>query len=288
MQIKENPWTERQLKKLCLDALVLAAKTIKQTGSSGKTEIVTSDAVNTTTNADIAVSQALKNFFLQKGIPADLYSEELGVIHNSNAQYLIGWDDIDGTENWRRAEDSMPYATILFVYKGARPRFADALVGGMYEHTKGYTWIAIKDKGCYFSKNKRNFKRCCTSRQSKLSRKTGVRLDLYAMRDKGTVVDGLNDVAWLKDAGSSGFHLASVSNGMADAFVNSACKAHEFGAGYLMITEAGGFVSDWDGNSYTEQLFDFNAKYPIVCGATEELARKILRVISETKNSKYI
>lgn len=275
-------WTPLQLLELCLGALVLAADTIKEIGSAGKAEVDDGDSVNTSTTADHAVSEALCKFYQESGVPADLYSEELGRVEHNNPEFLIGWDDIDGTENWRRAQGSMPYATIIFVYTGAQPQFKDALVAVIREHISGNTWYAVKGKGCYFQKLGEKAHRCYTSGQTGLDKKTGIRLDLYALRDSGDTdtASCLHERAWVKDAGSSGFHLASVSSGLTDAFVNSACKTHEFGAGILLIKEAGGFVSDWQGNSYNEMLFNFNAKYPVVCAATEELGRKIVKVIN--------
>jgi fructose-1,6-bisphosphatase/inositol monophosphatase family enzyme len=274
-------WNKTQLCTLCLDALVVASDAIKKTGSAGKTEVVDGDAVNTSTQADHAVSEALCRFFQQSEIPADLYSEELGKRAHISPQFLIGWDDIDGTENWRRAQGSMPYATIIFVYKGAQPQFKDALVAVVREHISGNIWYAVKGNGCYFRpKGQRLFRRVYTSGETRLCEKTGIRIDSYAMRDSGhtKVARRLMERAWIKDAGSSGYHIASVSNGQADAFVNSACKTHEFGA-YLLVTEARGFVSDWQGNSYNLVPVDFNGKYPIVCAATEELGRKIVKLI---------
>ncbi len=274
-------WTLEQLQNLCMDALSVATETIKKTGSAGKVEVVDNDAVNTSTQADHAVSEALCSFFQNSGVPADLHSEELGTVAYSGAEFFIGWDDIDGTDNWRRADGSMPYATIIFVYKGAQPKFKDALVAVVREHVSGNTWYAVKGKGCYFkTKDMKSFQPCHTSGETQLYKKTAVRIDSLAMRDSGhaDIAGRLIERAWVKDAGSSGYHVAAVSNGHADAFVNSACKTHEFGA-YLLITEAGGFVSDWQGNSYADFTVDFNGKYPIVCAATEELGKKILKLI---------
>ncbi len=275
-------WTTEKLHKLCLDALVLAAETIKKTGSTGKFEVDDGDSINTSTQADHAVSDALCNFFQKSGVPADLYSEELGKVSHPHPRFFIGWDDIDGTDNWRRADGSMPYATIIFVYNGVRPRFSDALVAVIGEHISGSTWYAVKGKGCYFRrKGKKLFEACHTSGENQLWRKTAVRLDYYAFRDSGhlDIAGNISSQVWVKDAGSSGYHIAAVSSGQADAFVNSMCKAHEFGA-YLLVTEAGGFVSDWQGQPYAHVTLDFKGTYHIVCAATEELGRKIVKEIN--------
>lgn len=271
-------WTTEDIKNLCLQGLGVAEQTIKGFADGGKEEVDNGDAVNTATTADVAVSHALLKHFEHSRIPAIVYSEESGRNqYGNNPQFLIGFDDIDGTENWRRSEGVMPYTTIIFVYDKPQPRFEDALIAVMLEHTSGHTWLAVRGKGCYFKKKEwQEFRRCSISGEQNLTRKTAVRLDLYAMRDRPEVITAIVEAAWVKDAGSSGYHLAAVSNGRIDAFVNTACKGHEFGAGYLLIKEAGGFVVDSKGQPYGAKPFDFDGKYDFVCAATEQLGRAIL------------
>jgi fructose-1,6-bisphosphatase/inositol monophosphatase family enzyme len=261
-----------------LEGLAISEQTIKACAECGKEEVDNGDPINTATAADVAVSHALLKHFETSKIPAIVHSEESGKKqYGTNPEFLIGFDDIDGTENWRRSEGIMPYTTIIFVYDKQKPRFEDALVAAMLEHTSGHMWLAVRGEGCYFKKKEwQNFQRCETSGQQTLSRKTAVRLDLYAMREDPAVITALVEAAWVKDAGSSGYHLAAVSNGCSDAFVNSACKGHEFGAGYLLIKEAGGFIVDNKGLPYNKKPFDFDEKYNIVCTATEQLGRAIL------------
>ncbi|MBI5002816.1 hypothetical protein HZC31_05490 [Candidatus Woesearchaeota archaeon] len=277
----KNEWTTERIKKLCLQGLVIANSTIKNLADAGKEEVDNGDAVNTATSADVAVSHALVDHFRNAQIPAVMYTEELGRQNfSSSPKFLIGLDDIDGTENWRRSESVMPYTTIIFVYDNPQPLFRNALVAVMQEHTSGHVWLAVRGEGCYFKKREwSDFQRCFTSGEIALTRKTGVRLDLYAMRDQPAVIAALVEAAWVKDAGSSGYHFAAVSNGCIDAFVNSGGKGHEFGAGYLLIQEAGGFVVDSKGQSYAARSFDFDGKYDYVCAATEQLGRAILSKI---------
>ena len=279
--MKEQEWTTERIKNLCVNALHVSEKIIKDSDTSAKEEVDNGDQVNTATKADVAISHALVEYFRTSGIPAVMYTEELGRKELSpKAQFLIGIDDIDGTENWRRSEGVMPYTTIIVVYANAKPIFSVALVAVMQEHTSGHIWLAVRGEGCYFKKKEWNdFQKCYTSAEEVLSRKTAVRLDLYAMAQQADIVARMIEATWVKDAGSSGYHLAAVANGSTDAFVNSNCKGHEFGAGYLLIKEAGGFVSNWKGEAYDNNPFDFDAKYDLVCAATERLGEEVLRVI---------
>jgi fructose-1,6-bisphosphatase/inositol monophosphatase family enzyme len=266
-------WTLEKLQKLCLNALIVASETIKKTGSAGKIEVVDIDLVNTSTRADHAISDALCKFFQDSGIPADLYSEELGVIKTKNPEFIIMWDDIDGTENWRRSNGTMPCCTIISIFK-ASGLFRDCLVTGLKEYNSGTVWCAVKGKGCWIEKEK-----CQTSHCTELIKKTALRLDMFELSDEPLLVAQLNKNSWIKDAGSTGYHCAAVSCGIADGFLTKLCMAYEIGAA-LLVTEAGGFVSDWQGHSYDNTVIDFNGKYPLICAATEELGRKIVNIIT--------
>ncbi len=280
--MKKQEWTTERVKNISLEALVVAKRTLQKLGERGKTEVHDVHVVDIATEGDRAVSNALVQFFKKIRIPAVLLSEENGRIDTSDTpNYMIAWDDIDGTENWKRGNGVLPYATIVVVYDKPNPRFQDAVVAALYEHTTKQTWLAIRGQGCFFKNEKdKEFVPCKTSGMEKIELyQTGIRVDLYAMREAMDAVEKLNRVAWLKDAGSSGYHFAAVANGSTDAFVNSGCKGHEFGAGYLLVKEAGGFVSNWKGEAYDNKPFDFDAKYDLVCAATEKLGKEVLRVI---------
>lgn len=276
-------WGINEIKRLCLGAVRVSSQTLRQQGSQGKEEVFDEKVVDISTYADRAVSDALLAYFREKRFPAIAYSEESGRVRLSTAvepDYLVCFDDIDGTENWKRGDGMMPYATIVFVYDRLRPRFKDALAAVLYEHTAGHTWYAIRGGGCHFKrKGEKRFQKCSPSDKKTLDKKTGIRVDLYSMTNHMDVVAALADAAWVKDTGSSGHHLASVSSGTCDAFVNSAGKGHEFGAGYLLITEAGGSVVDWKGNSYADKPFDFDVKYDYICASTNALKDEILCVM---------
>lgn len=282
--MEQQAWTTEILKNIVLEALARAKKRLRRVGEAGKREVYDEHVVDITTQGDRQISEDLVAFFRKTKIPAILLSEEKGRIEiSSQPRYTIAWDDIDGTENWKRGNGVMPYATILVIYEGIEPLFQDAVVAALYEHTTGQTWLAVRGHGCFFKNEKdKEFVLCKTSQMEKIELyQTGMRVDLYAMREAMDVVEKLNRVAWLKDVGSSGYHFAAVANGSTDVFVNSGCKGHEFGTGYLLVTEAGGFVSDWKGELYATKPFDFNAKYDLVCAATEKLGREVLKIIMQ-------
>ena len=74
-------------------------------------------------------------------------------------------------------------------------------------------------------------------------------------------------------------HLAGVASGIFDAFVNLRHKAHELGAGYALIKEAGGTLLDTAGRPLDEEPYDFDARRGIVAAGTDEMAARILECL---------
>lgn len=64
-----------------------------------------------------------------------------------------------------------------------------------------------------------------------------------------------------------------------DAFVSFYQKNHEFGTGYLLITKAGGVVTDSQGYSLRPRSYVFEWKTPLVAAATLALHGEILGLI---------
>lgn len=71
----------------------------------------------------------------------------------------------------------------------------------------------------------------------------------------------LGDTAGIRRAGSAALDLAYVACGRLDAFWEIGLKSYDMAAGALLIQEAGGLISDFNGGS------DFLDKKQIVCGS---------------------
>ena len=90
---------------------------------------------------------------------------------------------------------------------------------------------------------------------------------------------GIYSSTWAHNVSSAGFHLAGVASGHFDSFVGPVQKAHELGAGYLLVKEAGGEMIGFNGNSIDNLDFNFNSLYQIIAVATPELAEGLLSKI---------
>ncbi|MFH1182560.1 MAG: inositol monophosphatase family protein [Candidatus Woesearchaeota archaeon] len=257
---------------ICKEALMLARSVIEEAGSSGLKEVHDAHVVDISTEADMAVSDALMRFFREKKIPAVLFSEESGrLVLSDDPKYTITFDDIDGTDNYHRGRGILPYCTVITIFDSIELKFENAIAAGIIEHNSGRIWLASRGNGCCLDGAK-----VTTSGRTSLDRRALVIIDHYMGADNIRSLEAIYPSSWVKDFGSAAFHLAGVSSGLFDAYISPCQKAHELGAGYLLIKEAGGYLADWNGKPLDKLQYDFNAKYQIAAAATEKLGRQLL------------
>ena len=247
-------------------------------GKEARSEVHDRHVVDIATRGDRRVSDVLTGFFRTSGLPCVVLSEESGKVNLcAEPLYTVVIDDIDGTDNFFRGDGLLPYCTIISVLSGVRPTFADTVAAGIIEHRSGATWLAEKGKVSLL-----NGVPAHSSQVKELNRRTLVAIDHYGSSTEISKLAPLHAGAWIKDFGSAGFHLAGVASGMFDAYVTTGQKGHEIAAGYLLITEAGGSISDFDGRGMDAKLFDFGAKYEIIAAGNQTLARLIVSALHST------
>jgi len=260
---------------VCRQALLLARQTLTEIGTAGRTEVRDAHVVDISTQGDRAVSAALIGLFEKQRLPAVLLSEETGrrQLH-PHPRLTVAFDDIDGTDNYFRGRGLLPHCTVVTIFDSALPRFADACVAGIVEHNSGRLWLAQRGRGCTVDAAPAR-----TSGRTGLDRRCLVAVDHYSSHGAIAQLDNWYSAAWIKDFGSSALHLAGVSSGLFDAYAGSAQKAHELGAGYLLIREAGGCLLDWHGRVLDDRSYDFDATWPVVAAATPALAQSLLDLL---------
>lgn len=265
-------FTTEQLTQICKEALHIAHEVLSSLTDKGTSEVHDKYVTDISTKGDRAVSDALIAFFKEQKIPAILYSEEYGRIElMEDPKLMIVFDDIDGTNNYNRGRGILPYTTVVTIFDSTEPNFEDALIAGIIEHNSGNLWHAVRNGGCYL-----NDVRTKTSGRRILDRRTLVTIDHYiSCKDISKFLDVYPE-SWVKDFGSTALHYAGISSGMIDAHLSTLQKAHDLGAGFLLVKEAGGFIADLDGKPFDKVRYDFDAQYPIIAASTQELGKILL------------
>ena len=233
--------------------------------------------VDIATVADRQISEALTARIRAIAPKANILSEESGLIRGEDPSLTIAIDDLDGTDNFFRARDLLPWCTVITILEGERPRFSDVVACGILEHRLGIAWKAAKGEGIENSDPNGSVKLTPRVIDPPTDKRTLVLFDHYAAGADTSRYATLHGKYWVKDFGSSAFHLALVAAGFAEAYVNIAHKAHELGAGYLLVKESGGNVVDFSGHDLGESRFDFIARYGIVASRSASLTSAILK-----------
>jgi len=266
------------LGEVCNMALLQAHNALTELGSEGRESVSHDRLVDLTTQGDFGVAQRVIDFLRERHVPAIVYDEERGIVKLAdNPRYTIPLDDIDGTNNYKRGRS--PYCTAIAICDGLEPRFRDVLVAGIIEHTSGDVWFARKGDGAWL-----NGKPMKTSGMTQIQTpveggklyRANVTVDMYL---DGDAFPEIIDSVWPADFCSGAYHLAGVSSGIFDAHITRNRKVDELAAGYLLVKEAGGFVSDLEGKPIDDVRIRPDTKYPIVAAATEPLARALLTMI---------
>ncbi len=229
--------------------------------------------------ADKRAEDVLTAYFKEQGVPGVIVSEELSKEGKSIAlgnKYLITVDPYDGTMNFKR-KTRLPYGALVAIFSSLEPKYEDALAAAIASLTDDDLWYAEKGKGCFYKgRESQGLEvRCSASRQTAIGRESFLFVDFFHQQS-GLLRAKFPD-AYVRNIGSAAIELALIAGGNADARFSTCQKAHELGAGNLLIEEAGGIGLTLEGKRIRSLSYDFNAVVPCIHAGTEEMADEILR-----------
>ncbi len=171
---------------------------------------------------------------------AGFVTEEATAVYNQE-DYCWIIDPLDGTTNF--IFDNAPYCvSIALTYK------SELLIGVVYEVCRNECFYAWKGGGAYL-----NGDRLTVSSTSEWSR-ASVGIDLpYNDKEYKPVLNALVDqlygnVVSLRDFGSAAMGLCYVAARRFDVWLEAYIKPWDYAAGALIVEEAGGKVSGFDGS----------------------------------------
>lgn len=193
------------------------------------------------------------------------------------ADYLWIIDPLDGTTNFIHG---FPFVaiSIALMYKG------ELIIGLIHDPLRNETFYAEKGSGAFVNCFKITVSKTNEPHLSLIA--TG-----FPFRNKHYIEDYLkifhkmlHSVNDIRRAGSAAIDLAYVACGRVDGFFEYALKPWDIAAGALLIKEAGGVVSDFDGNDKYLLTGDIIAGNPII---HKFLAGKIKEILGGVNGQKY-
>ena len=236
------------MKNKLIEIIKEAAEILKE-GYYTKKDITFKAKKDLVTQYDVAVENFLKEKFSREFKDFNLIAEESD---NSKIEFnnSIILDPIDGTTNF---VNGVPHTAIsVGVYKDKKP-----YIGIVYNPILDELYEAELGKGSYLNKEKLKVSDEDDFQKALIS--TGFPYT------SGTCEDDLNDVIKkikvilplcqdIRRLGSASLDLCYVARGTYEGYYEMNLKAWDVSAGILILTEAGGKVSNLDGNEY--KLFE--------------------------------
>jgi myo-inositol-1(or 4)-monophosphatase len=170
----------------------------------------------------------------------NIIAEETGVIKNSdeNIRWII--DPLDGTSNF---VFSIPHFAISI----ALEKNNEVIVGGVYQPLTDEFFWAVKGRGAYCN----NLRLRVSSKENLEDCMIGTGIPHKGMKGHEEYVPGLKQVmekvCGIRRFGAASLDLAYVAAGKFDGYWEKNLKLVDIAAGSLIVKEAGGKVTDFDG-----------------------------------------
>jgi len=198
------------------------------------------------TAADLA-SERLIREHLAEHFPTDGIVGEEGAATRPESARRWYVDPLDGTLNFSRGLPVWCVSMALFEHEGP-------VLGVIVDPIRNETFSAATGKGAWL-----NGKRLHTS---SVDRVADAFVQMTVDFNDQSMAEGLRDlqvvaprVLRTRNIGSAALALAYVASGRFDAMLHRHAHAWDYGAGVVLVREAGGMVTDMVGSRYTEQTF---------------------------------
>lgn len=192
---------------------------------------------NLVTEVDLATEELIKNqikeYYPDHGFIGEEYGDE-----NENATFKWIIDPIDGTINYA-------HGIPLYCVSIAVAKDNEVILGAIFNPATDEFFIAEKDNGAYC-----NGKKMQVSTNENLAKSFLVTGFPYQFPDKKVITDTFASLVTqgipVRRLGSAALDLAYVADGRFDGFWEYNLNAWDIAAGYLLVQEAGGVVTNFN------------------------------------------
>ncbi len=202
-------------------------------------------------------------------MPVTLISEEYGFkdFFGGGVRLLI--DPIDGSKN---AISGIPiFSTSIAVAEGGMLK--DVRTGYIINLINGDEFWAVKGSGSFFN-----------DKPIKTQQDEALNVILYEAQTPKTDIPRIMPLLSLfhrtRCLGSTALDMAFVAQGTVSMFVTpTLSRSFDFAAGYLLIKEAGGIVTDLEGRELDKVKIGVERVSPLLSSANEGLHKKALKAL---------
>lgn len=226
-----------------VETAVLAGKALLEKFGR-KLNVSKKGEINLVTEADLAsekmIVERIRSHFPKHTILAEESGETVICDNEQTWKWII--DPLDGTTNFAHGYPCFA-VTIALEHKG------EIVLGVTYDPTRNEVFAAEKGEGATL-----NGKKIKVSATKKLSDALIVTGFPYDFTKRKSVVENLLKLLFrargVRRDGSAAIDLAYVACGRFDGFWEEGLNPWDVAAGYLLVKEAGGMVTHYDGSSF--------------------------------------
>jgi myo-inositol-1(or 4)-monophosphatase len=253
-------------KKFIVD-VVCAAGGLLRSRFYDRHEVQYKGEINIVTEAD-RISEELIMGMISRRFPQHgiLTEESPETLNSSEFRWII--DPLDGTTNYAHA---YPVFAVSIALEAAE----EIILGAVYNPMSNELFVAEKGNGAYL-----NGRRLCVSSTESLSRSllaTGFPYDIRT--DMNNNMNYFKSMAFcaqaIRRAGSAALDLAFVAAGRFDGFWELKLAPWDTAAGWLIVEEAGGVVTNLAGGPY-------NVHSPNILAANGLIHAEMVRILAAT------
>jgi myo-inositol-1(or 4)-monophosphatase len=240
-----------QIENTAIDTARQAGAIIKRGADKQKTISTKSSEIDLLTEYDKEVDSYIAGRITSE-FPGHRIESEEGppashVPGDTSESYIWHVDPIDGTINF--VHGYPVYAVSLALYKGSQP-----LVSVIYDPTRDECFSAVSGQGAWLSSGdvKRPIQVSAAKKLIDSVLATGFPYDRHHSSDDNLaqITGFLKRARGLRRSGSAAIDLAYVAAGRLDGFWELILNSWDVAAGVLLITEAGGKVTDKEGQPF--------------------------------------
>lgn len=193
------------------------------------------------TNADLSAEDAIVDTLRQANPDFGILSEEHGLIGPENSEWTWVVDPLDGTTNFLHG---FPQFAVSIGLKH-KNQIVEAVV---YDIVKEEMFTATRGEGAFLN----NHRIRVTPRREINEALVGIGFPFRQTDNTEAYLRVFRamagKVAGLRRTGSAALDLCYVASGRLDAYWEPSLKPWDLAAGSLIVLEAGGLVTDFDGN----------------------------------------
>lgn len=207
------------------------------------------------TEIDLRSEQRITKILEREYPDHDILAEE-GEGLNRKAEYRWIIDPLDGTTNY--AHGFPCFSISIALEKKER-----VILGVVFDPLRKEIYVARKGKGAYLNRKRINVSK--TEKLSEALLATGFAYDVRVSPENNLdhFSNFILSAQGIRRAGSAALDLCYVASGRFDGFWEMKLKPWDTAAGYLIVKEAGGRVTDFKGgtfNIFSREILASNGK----------------------------